>query len=336
MCIIACKPIGIDMPDADTITNMWYSNPDGAGFMYNHDGRVHISKGYMKLDKFLEAIDKLAKKIDLTRTGVVMHFRITTHGGTKPENTHPFPVSDSLPMLRKLTVSAKLGVAHNGIIDITPRSKDISDTMEYVMSQLAPLSRALPRFYENKDAMLMVKNAIDSKMAFLTPEGMIHTIGDFNMHNGILYSNPSYEAYWHSMRYGKFSVWDRDEDKWDTYGYGDWGYPYTYSGSNKSLAPAKYDDDEDSDEEIVTRILMPVMDVDGAYLKDLKDGTLFEDCNYEWFMDSAGNPWWFSESEELAYRDPDVALYDASGQPLRFDPDLAFPLDCVEFGGHRV
>lgn len=327
MCIIACKPIGIDMPDTDTITNMWYSNPDGAGFMYNHDGRIHISKGYMELNKYLEAIDKLAKKIDLTRTGVVMHFRITTHGGTKPENTHPFPVSDSLPMLKKLNVSAKLGVAHNGIIDITTRSKDISDTMEYVMSQLAPLSRALPKFYENKDAMLMVKNAIDSKMAFLTPEGKIYTIGDFNSKNGILYSNHSYEAYWRSMRYGRFNTWDEDTNSWDTYSYDNWG-GYTYSGhALPETAGAKKDADGD---DIVTRLLMPVSEVEGAFIKDTRDGGVYEDNGYEWYMDSSGSTWWYSERDELAYKDADVILYDEYGNPLKYDPELAWPIDCIE------
>lgn len=325
MCIIACKPIGIDMPDAETITNMWYSNPDGAGFMYNHDGRVHIEKGYMSLDKYLEAINRLSKKLDLTRTGVVMHFRITTHGGTKPENTHPFPVSDSLPLLKKLKCSTKLGVAHNGIIDISPRTKDISDTMEYVMSQLAPLSRALPEFYKNKDAMLMVKNAIESKMAFLTPEGTIYTIGSFNVHKGIMYSNYSYEAYWYSKRYGQFSVWDRDSDTWDAYGYNNWG-----DKSATTTALTTVDDKGEADYEICTHLLMPVCEIDGAYLKDVKSGALFEDENYEWYMDSLGDAWWFDEKDCFAYRDDTVMLYEETGQPLRFRPDYAIAVDCIE------
>lgn len=326
MCIIACKPIGIDMPDTETITNMWYSNPYGAGFMYNHDGRVHIEKGYMSLDKYLEAIDRLSKKLDLTKTGVVMHFRITTHGGTKPENTHPFPVSDSLPLLKKLKCSTKLGVAHNGIIDISPRSKDISDTMEYVMSQLAPLSRALPDFYRNKDAMLMVKNAIESKMAFLTPDGTIYTIGDFNVGKGILYSNHSYESYWYSKRYGKFSVWDRDADTWDTYGYNNWGAKST------ALTTTTSDDKDDGqyDYEICTHLLMPVCEIEGAFIKDLRDGGLFEDENYEWYMDSLGNAWWYDEGDGFAYKDDSVALYDVNSRPLRFYPEHAIPVDCIE------
>ena len=147
MCIIACKPEGVEMPSVHTISNMWHNNPDGAGIMYNYEGRVHIRKGLMDLDDFIKELGHIREKVDLKSAAVVMHFRIATHGGVKPENTHPFPVSDSIPALRKTKLTTRLGVAHNGIISITPREKDISDTMEYIASQLAPLSRALPKFY---------------------------------------------------------------------------------------------------------------------------------------------------------------------------------------------
>ena len=48
MCIIACKPAGVQMPGDKILDNMWLANHDGAGFMYNHDGRVHMEKGFMK------------------------------------------------------------------------------------------------------------------------------------------------------------------------------------------------------------------------------------------------------------------------------------------------
>ena len=172
MCIIAAKPAGVKMPARNVIENMWMHNSDGAGIMYTNKGGVRIEKGFMTYDAFAKHLDELSKKIDLDKISVVMHFRITTHGGTKPENCHPFPVTDSIGMLKKLTCDTRLGVAHNGVIDITPR-KDISDTMEYIASQLAPLYKGVPKFYENKHLMQMVSNAIDSKMAFLLPSGKI-------------------------------------------------------------------------------------------------------------------------------------------------------------------
>ena len=170
MCIIAAKAAGIPMPNRERIKTMWDGNRDGAGLMYVENGQVRIEKGFMKYKDFTKVLDRLEKRLDLTATPVVMHFRITTHGGTKPENCHPFPITDNVGALKKLTITTDLGVAHNGIIPISPR-KGISDTMEYIASQLAPLKKALPRFYENKNAMLLIKNAIESKMAFLTKEG---------------------------------------------------------------------------------------------------------------------------------------------------------------------
>lgn len=206
MCIIAAKAKGVAMPNDQTIENMWYGNPDGAGFMYAENGKVYIRKGFMEFDQFRKALDELATTHDLTQLPLVMHFRITTHGGTKPANCHPFPVTDSIGVLSKLDTKCRVGVAHNGVIDITPR-KGISDTMEYIASQLAPLSRAVPEFYENKHLIEMIYNATGSRLAFLTRDGSIYTVGDFVEDNGVLYSNTSYR-YSRSLRdfsYGRLN-----------------------------------------------------------------------------------------------------------------------------------
>lgn len=195
MCIIAAKPAGTKMPAMTTIENMWYRNHDGAGIMYAHNGIVHIEKGFMKLDDLKAALTRIGTSIDLDATSVVLHFRITTHGGTLPANTHPFPVTTSIGMLQKLKCDVKLGVAHNGIIhSVTPR-KGISDTMEYVATQLGPLYKGVPEFYKNPHLMEMVENAVESKLAFLTGSGDLYTVGHFEQDGGIMYSNTSYKPY---------------------------------------------------------------------------------------------------------------------------------------------
>jgi hypothetical protein len=279
MCIIAAKPAGIPLPDRTRIQNMWNGNDDGAGFMYVENGKVRIEKGFMKYKDFITAFDKMTQRLDPTATPIVMHFRITTHGGTCPENCHPFPITDNIGALKKLKTSADIGIAHNGIIPIEPR-KGISDTMEYTATQLAPLKKALPRFYENQHAMLMVKNAIGSKMAFLTKEGGIYTIGDFIEDGGILYSNSSYKYDSRAYAYN--------------YGYyGGWGSYDSFSAKPKKKGKAK-------EEEVVfdysSRPLMWLDDNDIViepennemweaydFLID-EDGTVYE---YNWRTDSA-------------------------------------------------
>ena len=227
MCIIVIKPAGVNLPAMSTLENCWYNNNDGAGFMYAAGGTVHIQKGYMTLKDFKAALNQLKKDVDVINTPIVMHFRITTHGGTSPGNCHPFPVTEKLPLLTMTKFKASLAVAHNGIIDIEPSKQGISDTMEYVISQLAPLYQLKKDFYKHEAGKKLVYNAIKSKMVFLDGAGRIETVGDFiSDKDGILYSNNSYKARtvyynwdlwdygtgWYESKYGKYMTWLTEDD----------------------------------------------------------------------------------------------------------------------------
>ena len=227
MCIIAIKPAGMKMPAETTIENMWYNNPDGAGLMYTIGGTVHIEKGFMSLKAFKTALKRLEKTIDVVNTPIILHFRITTHGGTSPGNTHPFPVVEKLPLLQMTKCKTPLAVAHNGIISIKPSKEDISDTMEYIMSQLAPMYQLKKDFYRQDAGKKLVYNFIRSKMVFLDGTGHIETIGEFiEDKDGVLYSNTSYKARtiyynWDLGNYGvklygskrgKYMTWLTEED----------------------------------------------------------------------------------------------------------------------------
>jgi predicted glutamine amidotransferase len=227
MCIIAIKPAGVKLPATATIENCWYNNNDGAGFMYAAGGTVHIEKGFMTLKDFKAALKRLDRDINVINTPVVLHFRITTHGGTAPGNTHPFPVTEKLPLLQMTKSRAPLAVAHNGIIDIKPSKKDISDTMEYIINQLAPLYQLKKDFYKQPAGLQLIYNAIKSKMVFMDGDGYIATVGNFTTVDGILYSNTSYKArtvyydwdlwddyslQWYDSKYGKYMTWLTEDD----------------------------------------------------------------------------------------------------------------------------
>ena len=316
MCIISAKPAGIPMPSRDTIRTMWDGNRDGAGIMYVENGKVHIEKGFMKYKSFAKKLDELERRLDMTKTPVVMHFRITTHGGTKPENTHPFPITDSVGALRKLNGVYDIGVAHNGIIHITPRA-GISDTMEYIASQLAPLKRALPRFYENKHAMQLVKNAIESKMAFLTKEGKIYTVGDFVEDNGVLYSNTSFQKT--SMRYrtGSYSYyggydWDKFyEDEWEP------------ASPSKSTPPCTPWADDESDP-VVDYALMCWLE-SGDYVVT-PDGIMEDGECY--LVNEADEVYFYDFEADYAVSLPGFVAYTPAGVFKHFDFDQS---ECVPF-----
>lgn len=310
MCIIAAKAAGVPMPSRDTIRNMWDANRDGAGLMYVEKGQVRIEKGFMKYKDFTKVLDRLEKRLDLTATPVVMHFRITTHGGTKPENTHPFPISDNVGALKKLTVTTDVGVAHNGIIHSVDPRKGISDTMEYIASQLAPLKKALPRFYENKNAMLLVKNAIESKMVFLTKDGKLYTIGDFTKDGGMLYSNTSYKGY--VSRFRNFTFGNYGLDEWETY------TGYDYAGKTTHFDPKK------------SKITQPEAEIrnlmwldDGDYIIT-PEGDMYE--GFVNLIDENGTVYEYDWDDDCATPMPGAEAKSAEGLPVRYCENLAEPV----------
>lgn len=194
MCVICVKPSGIELPDMDTFRAMWNNNRDGAGFMYAHEGRVFINKGFMKFDDFKAALKDIENTLDTMVTPMVFHFRIGTHGGNTPQNTHPFPISRDLKDLQTLSGAFPIGVAHNGVIRIdTP--ENVSDTMQYIMTKLAPIYEKMgPGFMQDDDTLTRIKTETGSKLAILRADGHITCIGDFHhdVVDGCYYSNYSY------------------------------------------------------------------------------------------------------------------------------------------------
>lgn len=292
MCIIAIKPAGVAMPAEETIENMWYGNPDGAGFMYNDAGRVIIEKGFMKLTDFTAAINKVKGKKERT---IIMHFRITTHGGTKPENCHPFPVSDKLPMLQKRRTTAALGMAHNGIITINPR-KGISDTMEYDLTQLSVMRDIDQNFYKKDKWRRLIYSAITSKMAFLDGTGYYSTVGDFTHDNGLLYSNSSYQT-----------------PAWSKYAGYDWG------------------DDWGAQEVCYHRHLMDLYDwswLESGAMFFVEDefGEVFEtsaDYANSWALDMSGDVYVYDYEADVYIPCPGFSIRDEKWNVVKYDKDLA-------------
>lgn len=131
MCVICHKPKDVRFPDYELIDAMWEENPHGAGAMwYGDDGLVHWKKGFMTLKGFKRWV---RKNIDwLEEVECALHFRITTHGGTSRGNCHPFVCDwNADPHLEQ--GKAECVLMHNGILPITPRSEDISDSAELAL-----------------------------------------------------------------------------------------------------------------------------------------------------------------------------------------------------------
>ena len=204
MCVVAIKNKGVEFPNDESVKAMWDTNSDGAGFMYALDNKVFIEKGFMKLTDFNGAVALLEKKLrkrdmSINDLPMVLHFRITTHGGTSPQMTHPFPISAQEKNLKALDLTCDLGLVHNGIITSVPTQVGLSDTASYIANVLTPLANLKTDFYKIKEGKAIMESTIGaSKFAFLDKDGNIETIGDFKYGtkhntNTILFSNLSHE-----------------------------------------------------------------------------------------------------------------------------------------------
>lgn len=214
MCIIVYKPSGNKLPNKQILETCFTNNSDGAGFMYSHKGEVIIKKGFMDFSSFDEALNDTLKRIDETKTPMVLHFRITTQGGVNQACTHPFPLSKNMEDLRKLDFRTNIGVAHNGIISLTSeygggyygyssaKNKviDYSDTMTFITDYLSLIIKS-PKYYKDTDTLELIEKLADSKLAILDGSGHCELIGKFIKDNGIYYSNETYKPRVYSHSY---------------------------------------------------------------------------------------------------------------------------------------
>jgi hypothetical protein len=216
MCVIAYKPLNVAFPEENYLKNCFENNSHGAGFMYAFNGNVHFQKGYTTFDSFKSALDK-ARKITGDKAPYVMHFRIATQGFEKTM-THPFPLSSNMKKLKKLRGDCNIGVAHNGILDITSDgSKEYSDTMKFITDYLSLIIRNYSWWKDDRTKLLIERLIDGSRLAILDKNGHCEILGKgWVENNGVYYSNESYS-------YKKeISVWTPAWEWEDDYPYGHW------------------------------------------------------------------------------------------------------------------
>lgn len=216
MCIIAYKPLNVAFPEEYILQTCFDNNDDGAGFMYAFNGEVHIHKGYETFEKFMAALNK-ARAITGDKVPYVMHFRIATQGYERTM-THPFPLSSKMDNLKRLHYKCSIGVAHNGILDITSDgAKTYSDTMKFITDYLSNIIQSYD-WYKNKRTKKLIEYLIDgSRLAILDAHNHCELMGKgWEKDNGIYYSNHSwaYKKYTYAGSSAGFSGrawWDYDD-----------------------------------------------------------------------------------------------------------------------------
>ena len=177
MCIAIYKPANEIISKA-SLQRCFDSNPDGAGFMFAEEEKLHVHKGYFTFKSFYKAYKKHETKQAL------VHFRIKTHGKTDKENCHP------------ILVNSGLGFIHNGIISGYGDDK-LSDTIQFNNAILKKIVKKHGSMGLFDDPMVeLIENVIGySKLVFLDKKGNFNIMNEDKGHwyNKVWYSNSSYK-----------------------------------------------------------------------------------------------------------------------------------------------
>lgn len=257
MCIIVYKPSNTTYPTWNTLKECFNNNPNGAGFMYINNGKVEGHKGFMDFGSFKKAIKKV--KATGYNGALVMHFRITTHGGTKPENTHPFPLTTRDAKLRDLHWKSDVGIAHNGTIPLTYSAKDMSDTMEFIRDYATRLIHNSV-YYRDPFTCNMLEELANSRLCILSDDGHVELLGTgWNEHDGCWYSNTSWKPY----------VYKYSSVKKSTPDYYDWGW---YKDEETEADKDYYEDYESYCDSYIDEVGKEIAEFNGC------DASLCKNC----------------------------------------------------------
>ena len=212
MCVIAYKPMNEKFMSKKTLLQCFKSNPDGAGYMFPTDGKVHIRKGFMDFQSFWESLKNTRAEYG-DSIPYVMHFRISTQAGVNPQCCHPYPLSPRMPDLKKLKVSSSIGIAHNGIIQLTSDKsiKEYNDTMKFITDYVTLLVKSVD-WWKNPNIASALAVLCGSKLAVMGGDNHVELIGNFilDKDDKCYYSNSSYQA----PSWGKPSYCYDDEWEW--------------------------------------------------------------------------------------------------------------------------
>jgi hypothetical protein len=135
----------------------WYTNSDGAGYMFAHDGKLIIRKPFWELEVLIDNL-----RIDRAKyqnRAFVIHLRLATSGKKTAQTCHP------------ILVNSDLAFIHNGIFTEFSAHEEKSDTVLFNEN----IFQQLPKnFIMNDATMYLIEEYCGrsgSKLVFLNSEG---------------------------------------------------------------------------------------------------------------------------------------------------------------------
>lgn len=179
MCVIIYVPKESSISNEELL-EAWTTNPDGAGFAIQKDGKVEFSRGYMNFPDFEQAVTPLIGNYNL-----LLHFRISTSKAVNKVQTHPYK-KGNVTLTEGTT--EKPVICMNGIVSKQTTYKDCNDTMSYIIDHEEAFANI------NQDIINIIETATGAKWAVMTPE-KVFLSSLFEEEDGRFYSNKNHLYY---------------------------------------------------------------------------------------------------------------------------------------------
>ena len=206
MCIIAICSRGHFLGNQE-ITNCFNSNPDGVGMGWSDGSKVHIKKGFMTLESFLNYYcDEFQVQCQDAFIPHVIHFRTATSGDISREMTHPFVMSTASELIVDGLVDNSV-LFHNGVMSdwkallvnmVTSGQIPAMPKGPMNDTRVAAIMASLPNVGDE------VLEVLSGKFVKIQPDGTIIRWGHFELDKNVQYSNNAYK--WPSYRYKHSTV----------------------------------------------------------------------------------------------------------------------------------
>ena len=176
MCVIIYVPKESTIT-VEELTNAWITNPDGAGYAIQKDGKVVFKRGFMKFSEFSEEVLPLIGNYNL-----LLHFRISTSKSVNEVQTHPYKKGNV-----KITEGEtdRPVICMNGIISKQKEYKNCNDTMSYIIDHEEAFSNI------NQDVLNIIETATGAKWAVMKPDEVLLS-QSFIEEDGRFYSNQNH------------------------------------------------------------------------------------------------------------------------------------------------
>lgn len=200
MCVAIAIPEGAPFPDLETMEACEWTNDDGIGIAFpDGNGRVEFFKDL----SLPELMDLGALTEGLSR---LVHFRLATSGGVRPELCHPFPLTKTADV--RLRGTAPRVLIHNGVWSDWDLAADLMAPLPAGPWSDTRLMARIIALHGDSWIRRFVGEERVGRLATLDGEGNIGLAGDWEMDDdtGVWFSN----TYWQWRYGGSRYTWPSD------------------------------------------------------------------------------------------------------------------------------